>query len=191
LKTEILQETPSVHPSHESVSPVPEQPGPLEALLKRPPVHASDDRGDPSARRESGVRLGVLQGFDEQGQACVQIDGQVRQQVCAGALVALRAQDVGQRVALGFEDADTQRPLILGLLLEAPGAAMHVSGTGSVSIERQGTHTLIEAGEELELRCGEAVILLQADGRIDLRGTYITSHAHAGQRIRGGSVQIN
>jgi ketosteroid isomerase-like protein len=58
-----------------------------------------------------------------------------------------------------------------------------------VLVDRQ--RIVIEAGEELELRCGEAAIILTADGRILQRGTYISSDASATQRIRGGSVQIN
>ena len=54
-----------------------------------------------------------------------------------------------------------------------------------------GHREVIEAAEELELRCGEACIVLTADGRIQLRGTYITSHASATQRIVGGSVHVN
>jgi hypothetical protein len=107
-----------------------------------------------------------------------------------GALVALQAQDIGRRIALGFAAGEAHNPLILGLLHEAPGA-VQISSPQPVSIEQNGARTVIEASDELELRCGEAIILLQADGRIQLRGTYITSHASAGQRIRGGSVQIN
>jgi len=54
-----------------------------------------------------------------------------------------------------------------------------------------GERVLIEAENEIELRCGEAAIILTKDGRILLRGAYISSHASATQRIRGGSIQIN
>jgi hypothetical protein len=161
----------------------------LEALLRRP---VTDTPVDPLAatRQAGGVRLGTLKRFDGQGRAYVQIDGQPQPQICAGALVALQAQDIGRRVALGFAGGETQNPIILGLLHEAPGA-VQISSPQPVSIEQKGKRTIIQASGEMELRCGEAVILMQADGRIQLRGTYITSHASAGQRIRGGSVQIN
>jgi len=160
----------------------------LGALLRRPVSVPEGERGA-AASPSGGVRLGALRGFDAQGRACVQIDGQARQQTCAGTLVALQPQDIGRRVALGFAGGDTDSPIVLGLLLEA--AAVQVSSPQRVNIEQHGERTVIEADEALELRCGEAVILLQADGRIELRGAYITSHASAGQRIRGGSVQIN
>ena len=163
---------------------------PLGSLLQRPVSSAADTGCDGGDAQAAGVRLGTLQGLDEQGRAYVQIDGQAQAQVCTGALVALQAQDVGRRVALGFAGGGAQNPVILGLLLEAPGV-VQISSTQPVSIEHHGERTLIEASAALELRCGDAVILLQADGRIQLRGTYLPSQASASQRIRGGAVQIN
>jgi hypothetical protein len=60
-----------------------------------------------------------------------------------------------------------------------------------VRVSQNGQRVVIEAQGELELRCGESVILLSQDGSIQIRGAYLTSHATASQRIRGGSVQIN
>jgi hypothetical protein len=168
----------------EENGPVAERADSLEALLRRPAVGAPG--GDPHETRAGGVRLGVLQELDAQGHAHVRIDGQIQPQVCAGTLVALQAGDLGRRVALGFAEGDARYPVLLGLLLEDAPAAV-----SAVSVERRGERIVIEATEELELRCGEAVVLLQADGRIQLRGVYLTSHASATQRIRGGSVQIN
>ncbi len=54
-----------------------------------------------------------------------------------------------------------------------------------------GERVVLRAEHEIELRCGEAALILNADGRIQLRGTYITSHASATQRILGGSVNVN
>lgn len=54
-----------------------------------------------------------------------------------------------------------------------------------------GKRIVIEADQELELRCGEAILLLRRNGEIVIRGNYITSQATATQRIRGGSVHVN
>jgi len=50
---------------------------------------------------------------------------------------------------------------------------------------------VIEAGEELTLKCGEASIRITRDGRIVIRGEHILSRAKGTQRIKGGSVAIN
>lgn len=74
----------------------------------------------------------------------------------------------------------------MGLLLE-PTSSDNDDGATAVA----GKRIVIEAQQEIELRCGDARILLTRDGIVQIRGTYVTSHASATQRIRGGSVQLN
>jgi len=50
---------------------------------------------------------------------------------------------------------------------------------------------VVEAEKELELRCGEASVTLNAKGQILIKGTDVVSRAKRNQRIKGGSVQIN
>jgi hypothetical protein len=50
---------------------------------------------------------------------------------------------------------------------------------------------IIEARENLTLRCGEGSITIRKDGRILIKGKDLVSHAHRANRIRGGSVAIN
>ena len=35
------------------------------------------------------------------------------------------------------------------------------------------------------------IYLMDKDGRITIRGTFVTSHASAANRIRGGSIDLN
>jgi hypothetical protein len=41
------------------------------------------------------------------------------------------------------------------------------------------------------LRCGEASLTLTREGKILLRGTYLSSRATGVHRIQGGTVEIN
>ncbi len=90
----------------------------------------------------------------------------------------------GCDVALLFEEGDPRRPLIVGRIvdpLRKPAPAEIVSdGERSWSPPRR-----------LELRCGKARIVMEKDGHITIRGTYLVSHASAANRIRGGSVNLN
>ncbi|MBF5005293.1 DUF6484 domain-containing protein [Diaphorobacter caeni] len=160
---------------------------PIDELLNRARTSNSTDAG--TRDRIEGILLGTLQNFDVNGVPLVDIAYLGTESVAARSLVALSHQDTGKTLALGFESGDARFPIILGIM-HTSGAAVQIRGNG-VSVETDQGRVLVEAQEELELRCGEAVILLQSDGRITLRGEYITSHADAGQRIRGGSVQIN
>jgi hypothetical protein len=116
------------------------------------------------------------------------------------SLVPLHAEQVGQGVALSL--LGPGQVLVLGLLWNgvaadpAPGLEPSTSATGHTDqaglvITVDGHREVIEAAQELELRCGEACIVLTADGRIQLRGSYITSHASATQRIVGAAVHVN
>lgn len=164
---------------------------PLAPLLERAPSAALQTQSSaPASPPINGLLLGVLCEIDPGGTPWVQIAQLGTAPTAARAATQLTADDIGRQVALGFENGAIECPIILGLMHHSVQAAQ-ITSPQPLHIEQDGERTLIEASQELELRCGEAVILLQADGRIQLRGEYITSHASAGQRIRGGSVQIN
>jgi hypothetical protein len=123
------------------------------------------------------VLLATLDTIDASGQAWLQVPGMGRVKA-AHSLVPLQAEQVGQQVAI------SQTPngaLVLGPLWHGQ----------SKEVKADGQRHVIHATDEIELRCGEAAIVLSADGHIQLRGTYITSQASATQRILGGSVNVN
>ena len=54
-----------------------------------------------------------------------------------------------------------------------------------------GKRVVITGEEEVELRCGEASIVLSKSGKLVIRGAYVETRAKGTNRIKGGSVQIN
>lgn len=54
-----------------------------------------------------------------------------------------------------------------------------------------GDTVVFNAKQSIVLRCGEASITLQSDGKVVIRGIHVISHAKGVNRIRGGSVQLN
>lgn len=154
----------------------------LDHLLRRPPAPVAPERAD-------GLAIGRLAQIDERGCIQIDIDAFGLAGLPAQAMITLTREHVGRLVVLGFESSDPRRPIVLGLLL-TPIEQVPAERT-IPEIGRDGTRLIVNVEEELELRCGDAVILLEADGHITIRGVSITSHASANQRIRGGSVQIN
>lgn len=134
--------------------------------------------------------MGRLEGLDADGAARVAIAAFGLSGIRAVSTVQLAAERIGAPVALGFEGGNPHRPIVLGFLIEEPSRSTAAVPPPPRMHDRDG-RILIEAPGELELRCGEARLLLTADGTIHLRARRITSHATAAQRIRGGSVQIN
>lgn len=132
-----------------------------------------------------GVVIGLLLGF-EGDRPLVVFPGNPRDHaVAARSLARLSAADAGCEVALLFEDGDRARPLIVGRIVEPVR-----EGVPPLVI-RDGEHVKLTAAERIELRVGKASIVLEKDGHITIRGTYLVSHASAANRIRGGSVNLN
>jgi hypothetical protein len=54
-----------------------------------------------------------------------------------------------------------------------------------------GRRVVIDAREEIVLRCGKASITLRRNGRVIIRGTYVETDSEGVNRIKGGTVRIN
>ncbi|WP_208296914.1 DUF6484 domain-containing protein, partial [Massilia sp. CCM 8734] len=137
--------------------------------------------------RADGIAVGTFDGIGADGGALVSIATFGLSRIRARSISPLDPSNIGQALALGFEGGDPMQPIILGLMLGAPA----VPAPTPADVLLDGERVVLTAEHEIELRCGDAALILSADGRIQLRGTYITSHASATQRILGGSVNIN
>ncbi|MFC6296612.1 hypothetical protein GNF76_08170 [Pseudomonas sp. CCM 7893] len=104
--------------------------------------------------------------------------------LAARTTTVLNREDIGAQVALMFEAGDPGRPLVIGRIqrLETtPPAIAHLDG------ER----LEFTAEREIVLRCGKASITLTREGKVLIRGTYLSSRSSGVNRVKGGSVQIN
>jgi hypothetical protein len=54
-----------------------------------------------------------------------------------------------------------------------------------------GHRVVLDAEQEIVLRCGKASITLTRAGKVLIRGAYLLSRSSGVNRIKGGSVQIN
>jgi len=155
----------------------------LEAVLDRPSQPA---RALPAAKVD-GISIGTVTGAGASG-VRVSADVPSLADVPAFTLLEVTEADIGRTVALGFRGGAPDQPLVLGFVLDAaPPRSARPPAEALIDGER----VVLNAQHEIELRCGDAAIVLSADGRIEFRGTYITSQASATQRILGGSVNIN
>jgi hypothetical protein len=132
-----------------------------------------------------GVVIGLFLGFENDAPLVVFASNPKDKGVAARTLVGLSADDAGSEVALLFEDGTLDRPLIIGKIVE------HTAPAEDTKVVRDGETVKVTADERLELRCGKAVIIMEKDGHITIRGSYLVSHASAANRIRGGSVNLN
>lgn len=132
-----------------------------------------------------GVVIGIFLGFSEERPLVVFPGNPADTAIPARSLARLSPDDAGSEVALLFEDGRRDCPLIVGRVVEP------VRTESTPSVIRDGETVRIAARERIELRVGKASIIMEADGHITIRGSYVVSHASAANRIRGGSVNLN
>lgn len=135
--------------------------------------------------RIEGVVIGQFLGFDSDSPLVVFPGNPNDAAVPACSLTELTSAMIGAEVALLFQEGDPARPLIVGRIVEP------ARKSPTPQIIRDGERVTIVGDERIELRCGKATIIMEKDGHITIRGTYVTSHASATNRIRGGSVNLN
>ncbi|CBK41712.1 conserved protein of unknown function [Nitrospira defluvii] len=165
----------------------------LRGELERKPV---PKRGEASPM--SGLVLGVLTGIENQGQGLVAFDtSSVNMPARARTITPLTRQDIGRQVCLMFEHGDPTMPVILGLLhigvdqTSVPVNEQVTSSTIQIEAKIDGERVLLEGHKEIVLKCGKASITLTHDGKILVRGTYLSSRSTGPNLIKGGSVQLN
>jgi hypothetical protein len=155
----------------------------MQSLLGARPLATA--AGDPLIH---GVLIGVLHDFDALGQPRIVVPGRMEMPRVARAICALSPGQEGCQCALLFEGGDPARPLVMGVLQE-PVLTLHAVGAATTTQEAE-TFS-VEAEQAIELRCGKASLRLSSDGRIELRGTTVVSHATGLNRIRGASIKLN
>lgn len=147
------------------------------------------------------VRTGVLAGAAG-GRPLVDFEGNPHGPLPARTMVPLDAAaltDGAARrrgVVLLFDGGDPRRPIIAGFLEPVPEtpaleAALATTLGPAPEATVDGDRRVIEAKEEVVLRCGEASITLRRDGRVVIRGAYVETHAAGTNRVKGATVKIN
>jgi len=134
--------------------------------------------------------IGVLIGFDGGGRPLVAFSNNPQSTaISASYTLPLSHDNVGSKVALVFVNGNIEQPMIIGLVRDSIKGQQSRS-PAKVFVDEQNSLTLT-AKHQITLQCGDSSITLTEDGKILLRGNYISSRASGMQTIKGGSVQIN
>ncbi|MFT3782346.1 MAG: hypothetical protein QM790_10050 [Nibricoccus sp.] len=88
---------------------------------------------------------------------------------------------VGDQVLVWQPTAAGERGIILG----------RICSPTEKSEKENRAQVVVEAGQELVLKCGKASIELSKDGTISIKGTDVISRARRVNRIKGSSVTLN
>lgn len=112
----------------------------------------------------------------------------------ASALAIKQAEYlIGQDVVLIFENNDPDKAIAIAGLQPTVDFATALQAADETAVEARidGEKVLIQAKEKLELRVGKASIVIDANGKITIRGANLLSRSTGPIRIKGGHVEIN
>jgi hypothetical protein len=147
-----------------------------------------------------GPVLGTLARGSRVGSLLVEVPGggtrKARTTLKLDAESLRRAVETRQAALLLFENGDATRPIVVGLVqaeTETPllDEVLEAAPGPRVQAKVDGRTKLIEAKDELVLKCGPTSITLRRNGKIVIRGLYVESYASGTNRIKGGAVRIN
>lgn len=137
-------------------------------------------------------RIGRVIGLSEADEVLVDFPDSGGPPRPAVSLVALSAAQVREHAAAGtpafihFDGGDPSRPVLVGL---AQPVLADTENTREAIFD--GEVVSLTGRQRVELRCGKASIILTADGKVMVRGAYISSSSSGAQCIAGASVEIN
>ncbi|MBI9089324.1 MAG: hypothetical protein JEZ12_08910 [Desulfobacterium sp.] len=158
------------------------------------------------SQKIDGVRVGQIIEIDENGKIRVNYPENTRGPVPARFtrsvdIEALKlAEKNSLQVLLVFENNDPGLPIITDLLSSLIDDISTPDGTTLETnlktnepddIIVDGRRLIFEAQREIVLRCGKGKIVVNADGKIIIKGTNVVSYSSGRNKIKGGSVLIN
>lgn len=177
------------------------------------PVDESSDEGPGGHLRITVPRVGRVVELDAKRRVLVEFEG------CAGPTPVRLAIEVDtprlrkaiatkQAAVLVFEEGDSRRPILVGLLAapveQLPRGPAGPEGMSMLPAppERQRAAWVVEADvdgqrvritgkDEIVLECGKASVTLRRNGKVIIRGTHVETNSSGTNRIKGGQVRIN
>jgi hypothetical protein len=155
-----------------------------------------------------GQRIGRLAGWSAAEGALIDYPGNPHGPIAARALAPLDDHRLEQAAAshlevlLSFDAERSDRPIIVGLIEPRAATVTPIAESREIpphddahpllrEVTLDGQRVVVEAKDELVLKCGEASITLRRNGRVVIRGAYVETRSRGVNRIKGGSVQIN
>jgi hypothetical protein len=131
----------------------------------------------------AGVSVATFVGFDDEGRFRVEL-AEGGDPVCALSTVGLASEDAGAQVVVAYERGGPGRLIIVGRVRErttAPASTLKIDGERLV----------LRAERDLELRCGDASIVLTRAGKVLIKGNFVLTRSRGANKIKGAYVDIN
>jgi len=165
------------------------------ADLLRQLLHApvSGEAPRPAAQ----VITGHLQGIDDEGRVLFvpeqgggpPVAVSIGLAISDGVLIpAARNQ---QRALVVRTSEEPPRLVLIGLVRERVASAARDARPGELEVKVDGETLRLTAQHEIELKCGNASLVLRQSGRVILKGTHVVTSSRGPLKVKGATVEIN
>jgi hypothetical protein len=153
----------------------------------------------PSARPlDSGpILTGHLQGIDDEGRVLFAPENHegppipvaIGLTLSDGALVpAARNQ---QRALVVRTNDNPPRLVLIGLVRERVSTSARDAAPGQLELKMDGETLRLSAQHEIELKCGNASLILRQSGRVILKGTHVVTTSTGPVKVKGATIDLN
>lgn len=166
------------------------------------------------AKQSNEIVIGTIVSINDHGQPMVEYSlGEDIGPLAALSTISVGAEHIGRQVGLLFVNGQEMTPVLIGFIhnplhnfldnLQMGESITKVPKHPAQQKTEQedeakepiayadGDRIVIEAKEEVVLKCGDASISLNKNGKVSIRGKYLLNRSTGVNRIMGGSVQVN
>jgi hypothetical protein len=177
--------------------------------FRRESESAANDSGSDLLRRildaplstksspSSQIVTGHLEGIDDEGRilfVAEQGDG-VPVPVAIGVPISdgvlIPAARNRQRALVVRTDESPPNWVLIGLVRERVSSTARDAAPGELEVKMDGETLRLTAEREIELRCGNASLILRQSGRVILKGTHVVTSSRGPLKVKGATVEIN
>jgi hypothetical protein len=140
--------------------------------------------------------MGHLDGVDGEGRLMFRPEGgSVSVPVVIGVGMSdeeiVRAAWTGRRALVVRTGGNAPKLVLVGFPREHVAAKARDAWPAEVEVRMDGETVHIKARSKIELVCGKSRIVLDADGRVEVNGSYLLSRSRGPVKIKGATVEIN
>lgn len=131
-----------------------------------------------------GVSVATFAGFNDKDQFLVALSDEL-EPTPALSTIRLDETEIGNKIVVAYERNKVRSPIIIGRLQERK------STSTQSTLKLDGERLVFKAEREIELRCGEASIVLTKAGKVLIKGNYVLSRSRGANKLKGAYVDIN
>jgi hypothetical protein len=186
--------TPPQHGFNESAHEVPAQPDTEAAEVLRSILQAPLANASPSGAQ---IITGHLAGIDKEGR--ILFVAEQSDEPPTPVTIGVSLPDAAlvpaarnfQRALVVRTSETPPRLVLLSLLRERIDSAARNAAPGQLELKVDGETLRLTAEREIELKCGNASLILRQSGRVILKGTHLVNSSRGPIKIKGATVDIN